>query len=132
MSETEEDSRIISLLTRVQNAEARLEVVAEKLERKKVIDRVSRDLLQKGVYSYRFVRVPTHYYDLTLQERAVLLSGNVPQLCKSIVFENTVCDHNDVKDITNSRYYCVIIQYLGKYFLCFFYFIDFFPSLSQS
>jgi hypothetical protein len=116
MSETEDESRIISLLTRIQSAEARVNAVAEKLEKNKVINRVSQDLLQKGVYSYRFVTVPKHYYDLTLQERAALLNGNVPQLCKSIVFENTVCDHHEMSDITNSRYYCVIIQYIGNSF----------------
>ena len=41
-------------------------------------------------------------------------SCGVEQLCKSIVFENTVASHDNCDDPTNSRYYCVIVQYTGR------------------
>ena len=102
------------LWKRIEAAEARLQKLEEARKQIDPVDRVKMDLLQRGVYTASFITVQSDYYDLTLEQRAALLHGQVPQLCKSIVFENTACDHFDTSDPTNSRYYCVIIQYIGK------------------
>jgi hypothetical protein len=78
------------------------------------ISRVKQDLMKLSVYSARFVTVPADYYDRSMEERSKLLSCNVSQMCKSIIFENTACNHGDCSDPTNSRYYCVIVQYAGN------------------
>jgi hypothetical protein len=82
-------------------------------------ERVQRALLQQSIYSAKLVKVPSHYYELSLQDRASLLQVSSSQLCKSIIFENTACDHYRIDDPTNSRYYCVIVQYEGKSILSF-------------
>jgi hypothetical protein len=55
-----------------------------------------------------FRRVPIDYYDKTLGERGALLRCRPEQLCKSILFENTLCNHNNCEDIHDSRYYVVV------------------------
>jgi len=60
--------------------------------------------------------VPHDYYDGPLEQRAKTLGANsVSQLCKTIVFEN-VAHQSDFSysDITDSRYYCVVVQYEAK------------------
>ena len=37
------------------------------------------------------------------------------QMCKSMVMENTACENKDCSDPTNSRYYCVVVQYVAKF-----------------
>ena len=43
-----------------------------------------------------------------------MLKATIPQLCKSIVLVNTACKHDDTHDPTDSKYYCVLIQYNQK------------------
>ena len=61
-----------------------------------------------------FRRVPADYYHKSLQERGILLNCKPEQLCKSILFENTVCGHENCDDTHDSRYYVVIVQYVRK------------------
>lgn len=104
-----------SLLKRLESAEKRLQTLEGQSNKDdNPVERVKQDLLRRGVYSSRFFKVPSNYYDLGLEERAKLLNGNANQLCKSIIFENTASDVADCNDPTNSKYYCVIIQYVGK------------------
>lgn len=103
-----------AIFKRIEAAEERLKKLEDARRNVDPVDRVQADLLNCGVYTARFLTVPSNYYDLTLEQRAELLHGEVPQLCKSIIFENTACDHFDTSDVTNSRYYCVIVQYVGK------------------
>lgn len=105
--------RIEELLKRVAAAEERLKALEEK--RNNPVQRVKRALIARGVYSAKFVTVQPNYYDLTLEQRAELLGCTVPQLCKSIIFENTMHDPSIEDSITNSKYYCVITQYTGRY-----------------
>ncbi|KAJ1652384.1 hypothetical protein IWQ61_007270 [Dispira simplex] len=35
-------------------------------------------------------------------------------LCKSVIFENIRCTHTDYTNVTDSRYYCVIVQYVSS------------------
>lgn len=100
--------KIANILCRLSNLESKI-LGSDPVERVKI------DLQRKKAYSSRLVTVPTNYYDLSLSERANLLGVNTSQLCKSIVFENTACDHYNTSDASYSRYYCVIIQYEAKF-----------------
>ncbi|GIM03695.1 hypothetical protein Vretimale_8363 [Volvox reticuliferus] len=79
--------------------------------------RLERELINRGFSSFRFVRVPTEYYDLSLElRRDCLGAASVNHLCKSIVMENTRA-HESVTgwdDPRNSKYYCVIVQYTAR------------------
>lgn len=77
-------------------------------------ERVKRALVEQNIFSAKLIHVPSHYYDLALRDRAALLQANPSQLCKSIIFENTACEHHRLDDPTYSRFYCVIVQYEGK------------------
>ncbi|KAH8547749.1 hypothetical protein BGW37DRAFT_432106, partial [Umbelopsis sp. PMI_123] len=63
----------------------------------------------------RYYEVEPDYYEWSLNRRAYKLQTSVTNLCKSVVFENTRCEHNDfsgISHIHNSKYYCVITQYI--------------------
>ena len=82
------------------------------------LDRVKEDLANKNVYSSVFLHVASDYYEKSLSERAKVLKCTVPQLCKSIIFENTawVQENNcQFGDPTNSRFYLVLVQYEGPF-----------------
>ena len=70
------------------------------------------------VYSYKLVRVVKDYYDQSLETRAnILRTPSTFHLCKTIVMENKNFAKDDSSndfDITNSRYYCIVIQYEHK------------------
>ena len=46
------------------------------------VARVKSDLVNRQIFSSRFIRVPSDYYERTLQERAALLNCQTYQLCK--------------------------------------------------
>ncbi|GLI67325.1 hypothetical protein VaNZ11_011512 [Volvox africanus] len=79
--------------------------------------RLEQELLDRGLSSFRFVRVPAEYYDRPLEfRRDCLGAASVNHLCKSIVMENTRA-HESVtgwEDPRNSKYYCVIVQYTAR------------------
>ena len=85
-----------------------------------IIYRIRSDIIKKQVYSFKFLNVSDDYYNFPLKERAAQLKCSVPQLCKSILFENTAYSRepnyifNTPFDVTNSQYYLVIVQYIGK------------------
>ncbi|CAG8463052.1 6190_t:CDS:2 [Funneliformis caledonium] len=63
----------------------------------------------------RFYHVESDYYDWELQRRAFrLIAPSINHLCKSVIFENTRCSHDSIDDPLNSKYYCVITQYVGS------------------
>ncbi|CAG8465444.1 17064_t:CDS:2, partial [Acaulospora morrowiae] len=63
----------------------------------------------------RFYQVESDYYEWELQRRVFrLVAPSVDHLCKSVIFENTRCPHETIDDPLNSRYYCVIVQYVGS------------------
>jgi hypothetical protein len=107
-----DSARLSKLLARIEAAEAMLNALEE--ARDDPVARVKAALMQKRIYTTKFVTVQPDYYDLTLEQRAELLGCTVPQLCKSIIFENTMHDPSVVDPITNSKYYCVITQYTGR------------------
>ena len=105
------------LLKRITLAENRLSAIENNIVGSPV-DRVKKDLLAKKVYSSTFIKVADGYYNRTLSERAKILMCSTQQLCKSIIFENTawVKESDDqIGDVTNSRFYLVLVQYSGLY-----------------
>lgn len=101
-----------SVLSRVISIEERIAKVEK--ESNGPIERVKRDLKQREVFSYAMKRVPADYYDRPIEYRAEILQSSVPQLCKSILLMNTACKHDSTEDPTDSKYYCLIIQYNQK------------------
>ena len=105
------------LMQRIKVAETRLAAIEARANNP--VQRVKVDLLNRKIYTGRFSNVPTNYYEWSLEERAKFLSCDVSQLCKSIIFENTLHDDSTVKDLrNNSKYYCVITQYICKIMHC--------------
>ena len=105
------------LLKRITLAENRLSAIENNIVGSPV-DRVKNDLLAKKVFSSTFIKVADGYYNRTLSERAKILMCSTQQLCKSIIFENTawVKESDDqIGDVTNSRFYLVLVQYSGLY-----------------
>jgi prolyl-tRNA editing enzyme YbaK/EbsC (Cys-tRNA(Pro) deacylase) len=100
------------LLERISALEARISSAEE--DPRICTARVKRNLEEKRVFTACFRTVPTHYYDLSLLERANLLGCSVQHLCKSIIFQNTLCPHNNCDGIANSKFFCVIVQYSEK------------------
>ena len=82
------------------------------------VERIKRDLGRRKVFSGTLIQVPTDYYDRPLQERALCLQCSVPQMTKSIIFENTSWVKDEVEcsknDKTNAQYYLVVVQYQAK------------------
>jgi prolyl-tRNA editing enzyme YbaK/EbsC (Cys-tRNA(Pro) deacylase) len=70
--------------------------------------------VQHGMRSCRFVRTPDTYYTWSLAKRARLLGCEPSQLCKTIVLENIWTEAKDCSDPTDSRFYCVVLQYVAK------------------
>lgn len=63
----------------------------------------------------RFCHVESSYYSWSLRKRACRLEApSIAHLCKSVIFENTHCKNQDCSDPLNSRYYCVLVQYISK------------------
>lgn len=112
------DSRVASQIVELEERLSRLEYNA-KNEQKIInlddpVERVKADLQQRSVFTSIMITVPSTYYSWTLEERANILNCHVNQLCKSIILENTACTEKDCTDPTNSKYYCVVLQYNTK------------------
>ena len=120
--EIENDAIILryqNLMKRIHQAEQQLVSIEHIMN--DPIRRIKNELIQNHIYTANFHEVDDNYYDLSLKERAILLKCNVEQLCKSIIFENTAYEADDTNnlyktsnDYTNSKYYCVITQYICK------------------
>ncbi|GFZ01946.1 YbaK/aminoacyl-tRNA synthetase-associated domain-containing protein [Actinidia rufa] len=79
--------------------------------------RLSAVLHSNGVRDFAFKRVPSDYYDWTLEARRdVLGAASIDHLCKSIVLINTQAPSNvtDCSDRNNSKYYVVVVQYIAR------------------
>jgi prolyl-tRNA editing enzyme YbaK/EbsC (Cys-tRNA(Pro) deacylase) len=82
--------------------------------------RVENDILIKGIRGAAIIRVPSHYYSLTLSQRANLLCTSPDRLCKTLIMENVlVSEHPTECDwaagtLTKSKYIAVVLQYTHK------------------
>jgi hypothetical protein len=80
--------------------------------------KVKQSLLNNNIFNFRLVTVPGDYYDKTFQERADILSAKIPQLCKSLIFENVNFDascQESEDDVTYAKFYLVVLQYEAKF-----------------
>ena len=73
--------------------------------------------VQKLCFKFaNFSQVPKDYYSRPLEARRDLLqTASMHQLCKSLILENSKCVLSDCSVRTNSKYYCVIVQYSAKF-----------------
>ena len=113
---TQDDTLLIDLMKRIATAEATIVRLQEDCVETSV-QRIKTDLSLKNVFSSVFVKVTENYYEKTLAMRAEILKCTIPQLCKSIIFENTawVKEETDgLFDSSNSRFYLVVVQYQGQ------------------
>ncbi|KAJ3232908.1 hypothetical protein HDU81_002595 [Chytriomyces hyalinus] len=66
----------------------------------------------------RFYQVESDYYSWSYERRMLRMSApSINHLCKTLFFENTRFTGNgggDLLDPQNSKYYAVIVQYIGK------------------
>ncbi|CAG8537536.1 19094_t:CDS:2 [Cetraspora pellucida] len=81
-----------------------------------VVQKVEKACNELGIRNVlRFYKVEGDYYEWELQRRAFrLVAPSIDHLCKSVIFENTRCIHDNIDDPLNSKYYCVIVQYIGS------------------
>lgn len=96
------NSRLAALDARVRQLEE-----IQGMPEKRVVGEIKKARQNGLCFSSRVVTVPTHYYDLSLSERAALLNGSSDQLCKALLFENT-------SDSSENRFFLVIVQYMAK------------------
>jgi len=79
------------------------------------LDHVRKACADLGFKSAAFSHVRSDYYDLSLAERQRLLCApSVECLCKSLILENKGCKEADCSDPLNSRYYCIVVQYVAS------------------
>lgn len=104
--------RLQRLLDNIDDLERR--VVAVEQRECVTVGRVRQDLLEKKVLTFSFRKVPSDYYGWTLAERARLLNCGTEHLCKTIVFKNTLCEHDECDNYYDSKYYCVVVQYCAR------------------
>jgi hypothetical protein len=72
---------------------------------------------QMGLQSPQLYTVPSNYYDWSLEKRRdILKAPHIDYLCKSIILENTLWNSENSRylDPTNSRFYCIVLQYTAK------------------
>ena len=125
-------ARLLALYKRIKVAEDKLTIIEEESTVLDPIYKIQQELMRYNIYTARFHNVSSNYYELTLEQRALLLNCAVPQLCKSIIFENTAytddyitiqsdnsgtigSEERDNRFLLDSKYYCVITQYICKY-----------------
>ncbi|KAI3756541.1 hypothetical protein L1987_56362 [Smallanthus sonchifolius] len=80
--------------------------------------RLSAVLVDGGVKDFSFKRVPSDYYDWSLEARRdILAAASIHHLCKSIVLVNTqaASDITDCSNRQNSKYYVVVVQYTARF-----------------
>ena len=79
------------------------------------LDRVRLACKELGFESAAFAHVRSDYYSLGLAERQRIQSApSVECLCKSLILENTSCTEAGCDDPRNSRFYCIVVQYVAS------------------
>ena len=79
--------------------------------------RARRHAEESHCYSSTWKHCPSNYYNLSLDERKVILGAkSTKQLCKSCLFENKnyVPNKGNAKEVdpTNSKFYLIVVQYV--------------------
>lgn len=104
--------RLQSLLSGISSLDSKIKGLEESEEI--AVARVSIALRQQNIYTAALKRVPRDYYDWPLLIRSQMLGCEPGHLCKTIIFKNTMCEHDNCNDIYNSKYICVVVQYSAK------------------
>ena len=76
--------------------------------------KLSEYFTQKGINSFVIVETPEDYYEMTLDQRKVIVGCNKEALCKSVILENTLFDES-VKCPIYQKYYLLIVQYVSEF-----------------
>jgi prolyl-tRNA editing enzyme YbaK/EbsC (Cys-tRNA(Pro) deacylase) len=112
MSAPSLETRLQGLLSRINALESKVKSVEESEDI--TVARVKISLSQNRVFTASLRKVSADYYDWPLEERARRLDCNPEHLCKTIIFRNTMCEHNNCSDIFDTKYVCVVVQYCAK------------------
>lgn len=105
------EERVAVLCKRISD----LDIKLEQLEYGKAVERVKGDLRRSYCFSFQLVTVDDAYYQWSLEQRAKVLGVSEAQLCKTLLFVNTAADHDSLLDMTNSKFYAVVVQYKSKF-----------------
>eukprot|EP00455_Lapot_gusevi_P006926 TRINITY_DN12984_c0_g1_i1.p1 TRINITY_DN12984_c0_g1~~TRINITY_DN12984_c0_g1_i1.p1 ORF type:complete len:269 (-),score=48.61 TRINITY_DN12984_c0_g1_i1:536-1294(-) len=80
-----------------------------------VQQRLRRLCKEYGLRSAFFKRTPLDYYSWPLSQRKEYLQApSEDYLCKSIIMVNTHCEHDNYDNASDSKYYCIVLQYTTK------------------
>lgn len=109
---TDLTARFHALLNGIDALDTKVKALEESEE--VTVARVKISLLHKNIYAATLRKVPTDYYDWNLMKRAEFLGCDPAHLCKTIIFKNTMCEHNNCDNIFDSKYVCVVVQYCAK------------------
>ncbi|CAI5718908.1 unnamed protein product [Hyaloperonospora brassicae] len=99
---------------RVAAAQQRLDSLERLLDDVEGVQRVKQHLQRERLTSSALQTAPSDYYSWRLDQRAKFLGCSTVHLCKSIIVENVACVNQSIEDPLNSRYYCVVLQYISK------------------
>uniref|UniRef100_A0AAV1UAG1 YbaK/aminoacyl-tRNA synthetase-associated domain-containing protein n=1 Tax=Peronospora matthiolae TaxID=2874970 RepID=A0AAV1UAG1_9STRA len=105
---------IDDVTARVAAAHRRLDSLERLLDDLEGVKHVKQHLQRERLTSSALKTAPSDYYSWTLSQRAKFLGCGISHLCKSIVVENVACVNKGIEDPLNSRYYCVVLQYISK------------------
>jgi hypothetical protein len=114
--EEESHTRLAAIEQRLTALESKLAALAT--ANSSEVAKVKQSLLNNKVFNYRLVTVPEDYYDRSFQGRADILSASIPQLCKSLIFENANFDEScqeGADDLSYAKFYLVVVQYEAKF-----------------
>ncbi|XP_076953137.1 uncharacterized protein LOC143627129 [Bidens hawaiensis] len=110
------ESRQVQILNKIKQLE--LSILPESNNSQQHSTTGTAVLVAGGVKDFAFKRVPSDYYDWSLEARRdVLAAASIHHLCKSIVLVNTqaASDITDCSDRQNSKYYVVVVQYTARF-----------------
>eukprot|EP00727_Mastigamoeba_balamuthi_P005241 m51a1_g14715 putative rho guanine nucleotide exchange (274) ;mRNA; r:169313-170266 len=89
--------------------------LAESEDNYQQLQRVKKAARETGLSTAQFVMVPKDYYEWDLERRRERIGAiSTEMLCKSLILENTACTRPDCSDRNNSRFYCIIVQYVAQ------------------
>ncbi len=92
----------------INNQEKRISLLYQKTK-------LTKYFIDNNISSYKIVQATDKYYDLTLDERRILLGAHsLDVLCKTIILENKNFDSSK-ESIYYKRYYMCVVQYTGEF-----------------
>ncbi|OEU22860.1 YbaK/ProRS associated domain-containing protein [Fragilariopsis cylindrus CCMP1102] len=106
MTDTALEDRIIALERTHYKCPPEVEIVDESMRRART------EIETLGLYSSRWMWVPSDYYNWTLEQRASMLQAPTTRLlCKSLLLENKKVTPETYNFVYNPRFVLVVLQY---------------------